>query len=129
MLAEDFFLPSVSRDWLGGAIFLCLFATISNSWIVNTTLGIRRLARIAERERISRDLQSALGQIMWTIAFRARTVQGLLAHGASLECARSDVAEIETLSRQALAHLRQTIRAYRAAIPERPHGTVLPSSS
>jgi two-component system, NarL family, sensor histidine kinase DesK len=129
MLAETFFVPSVPREWLGGAILLCLFATISNSWIVSTTLSIRHLARIAERERISRDLQSSLGQIMWTIASRARTVQGLLTHGASPESAGSEVAEIETLSRQALAYLRQTIRGYRGGISEGPHGTVLPSCS
>lgn len=72
---------------------------------------IERLATVAERERIARDLHDLLGHTLSTITLKAELAGRLAAHDA--ERAAGEVADIERISREALADVRSTVRGYR----------------
>jgi hypothetical protein len=87
-------------------------------WVVKAGLRIRHVAEVMERERITLELRDALGRAMSQIRARSQRVGYLLADSRQLETARSDVSDIEQLSRQTLAQIRTKIRGYRADLSE-----------
>ncbi|MBQ5950048.1 sensor histidine kinase [Massilia sp. ST3] len=72
---------------------------------------VEHFARIAERERISRDLHDLLGHSLSLIALKAE-LAGKLARRDMDACAR-EIADIETSARQALAEVRAAVTDYR----------------
>jgi len=73
---------------------------------------IERLAAIAERERIARDLHDLLGHTLSTI-----TLKSELAHRLALadpERAAAEMREVERISRGALSEVRSAVTGYRA---------------
>lgn len=75
-----------------------------------------RLAALAERERIARDLHDVLGHTLSVIALKAELAGRLLAHGSDegRERARAEIAEVELTARAALAEVREVVVGYRA---------------
>ncbi len=73
---------------------------------------IEHLAKVAERERIARDLHDVLGHTLSVIALKSELAGKLLDRDP--ERARKEIREVEETSRQALSEVRDAIRGYRA---------------
>lgn len=78
---------------------------------------IERLAAVAERERIARDMHDVIGHTLSSVALKSDLAEKLLARAdtspMSLEQARRQVAEVQQLARAALAQAREAITGYR----------------
>lgn len=93
---------------------------------VNTELRDAReevadLRVTAERERVARDVHDVLGHSLTVISIKAQVVERLLeptdeaaSRDPRLEKARGEIAEIEALTRNALADVRATVGGIRA---------------
>jgi two-component system sensor histidine kinase DesK len=73
---------------------------------------IERLARVAERERIARDLHDVLGHTLSVVILKSELASKLIAHDP--ERAASEIRDVEQISREALAEVRNAIGGYRA---------------
>jgi two-component system sensor histidine kinase DesK len=73
---------------------------------------IEHLAKVAERERIARDLHDVLGHTLSVIILKSELAGKLVDHDP--ERAKAEIADVEQTSRAALADVRSTIRGYRA---------------
>jgi two-component system sensor histidine kinase DesK len=71
---------------------------------------IEHLAKVAERERIARDLHDVLGHTLSVIIVKS-TLAGKLLEKYP-EKARSEITDIEKVSREAMAEIRNTLRGY-----------------
>jgi two-component system sensor histidine kinase DesK len=71
---------------------------------------VEHLAKVAERERIARDLHDVLGHTLSVIIVKS-TLAGKLLEKYP-DKARSEIADIEKVSREAMAEIRNTLRGY-----------------
>ncbi|HTD29391.1 MAG TPA: sensor histidine kinase [Xanthomonadaceae bacterium] len=74
---------------------------------------VRRLAATAERERIGRDLHDLLGHTLSLIALKSELAGKLL--GRDPVAARREIADVERITRDALAQVRSAVSGMRAA--------------
>lgn len=72
----------------------------------------RRLAKVAERERIARDLHDLLGHTLSVITLKSDLASRLTARDPVR--AEREMAEVARVSREALKEVRETVRGYRA---------------
>lgn len=77
---------------------------------------IEHLAKVAERERIARDLHDVLGHTLSLITLKSELAGRLLDKNSALQTtlARKEIHDIEQTARHALAEVRQAIVGYRA---------------
>ncbi|MYD87338.1 MAG: sensor histidine kinase, partial [Acidobacteria bacterium] len=68
---------------------------------------VRRLAAVAERERIGRDLHDLLGHTLSLIAIKAELAAKLVSRGDSR--AEQEIREIERISRGGLREIREAV--------------------
>ena len=73
---------------------------------------IEHLAKVAERERIARDLHDVLGHTLSVVVLKSE-LAGKILH-QNPERAQKEMAEVEQIARTALAEVREAIRGYRA---------------
>jgi two-component system, NarL family, sensor histidine kinase DesK len=73
---------------------------------------IEHLAKVAERERIARDLHDVLGHTLSVITLKSELAGKLI--DRDLERAGKEIREVSEISRQALSEVRDAIRGYRA---------------
>jgi len=73
---------------------------------------IEHLARMAERERIARDLHDVLGHTLSVVILKSELASKLIGHDP--ERAEQEIREVEQISREALAEVRKAIGGYRA---------------
>jgi len=73
---------------------------------------IEQLAKVAERERIARDLHDVLGHTLSVITLKSELAGKLIERDP--ERAGKEIREVEEISRQALTDVRDAIRGYRA---------------
>jgi two-component system, NarL family, sensor histidine kinase DesK len=73
---------------------------------------IEHLAKVAERERIARDLHDVLGHTLSVVVLKSELAGKLL--GSDAERARHEIGEVEQIARKALADVREAIRGYRS---------------
>jgi two-component system sensor histidine kinase DesK len=83
----------------------------SRSQLLRKQEEVEHIARIAERERISRDLHDLLGHSLSLIALKAE-LAGKLA-GRDIEACKREIADIEASARRALAEVRTAVTGYR----------------
>ena len=87
---------------------------------------VEQLAKLAERERISRDLHDVLGHTLSVIVLKAELARRLLARDPDRSAV--EIADVEQIARKALSDVREAIRGYRteglAAEIERAHRTL-----
>lgn len=74
---------------------------------------VRRLAAMAERERIGRDLHDLLGHTLSVVALKSELAGKLIDRDPG--AARSQIREVETVAREALAQVREAVTGIRAA--------------
>lgn len=72
---------------------------------------IEHLAKVAERERIARDLHDVLGHTLSIIILKSELAGKLIDQDPAR--AKAEIADVEQTSRTALAEVRSTIRGYR----------------
>jgi len=73
---------------------------------------IEHLAKVAERERIARDLHDVLGHTLSVITLKSELAGKLISRDP--ERAGKEIREVEEISRQALSEVRDAIRGYRS---------------
>jgi two-component system sensor histidine kinase DesK len=73
----------------------------------------RELALVAERERVARDVHDVLGHSLTVVTVKAELAERLVDIDPAR--ARAELAEIQALSRQALAEIRATVGGLRVA--------------
>lgn len=73
---------------------------------------IEHLAKVAERERIARDLHDVLGHTLSVITLKSELAGKLIERDPQRAC--KEIGEVEQISRQALSDVRDAIRGYRA---------------
>ncbi|MGE4072813.1 MAG: sensor histidine kinase [Lysobacterales bacterium] len=74
---------------------------------------VRQLARVAERERIGRDLHDLLGHTLSVIVLKAELANRLYDRDA--DAARREMAEVERVARETLGQVRRAVMGIRAA--------------
>ena len=72
---------------------------------------VRRLAAVAERERIARDLHDLLGHTLSVIAIKAELAAKLAARGDGR--AEREIRDVEAVSRGALRQVREAVAGFR----------------
>jgi two-component system, NarL family, sensor histidine kinase DesK len=80
------------------------------TFVARQQLENERLSRGSERERIARDLHDTLGQTLTIIALKSELAGRLLDQNA--DEARREIADVERVSREALAEVREVIGGY-----------------
>lgn len=73
----------------------------------------QRLAQVAERERIARDLHDLIGHTFSVITIKADLAGRLL--DKDLEKARIEIKQLENISRDALSQVREVVSGYRTS--------------
>lgn len=72
---------------------------------------VQRLATVAERDRIARDLHDLLGHSLSVIVLKAELASRLAEHHPAR--AIEEIRDVERVSREALAEVRKAVRGYR----------------
>jgi len=75
---------------------------------------IEHLAKVAERERIARDLHDLLGHTLSLIILKSELASKLSER--DVERARDEIRDVERISREALAQVRAAVSGYRAGL-------------
>lgn len=86
---------------------------IKNKALVLSQKEVRHLARTSERERIARDLHDLIGHTFSVITLKAELAGKLI--DKDKEKARSEIFELETISRDALKQVREVVTGYRTS--------------
>jgi two-component system sensor histidine kinase DesK len=73
---------------------------------------VEALARIAERDRIARDLHDLLGHSLSVVALKSELAQRLV--DKDLERVRVELGDVRDVARQALTEVRTAVRGYKA---------------
>jgi two-component system sensor histidine kinase DesK len=73
---------------------------------------VERLAKLAERERIARDLHDVIGHTLSLVVLKTELAQKLMARDAGR--AMTEMADVERIARDGLAEVRQAITGYRS---------------
>jgi two-component system sensor histidine kinase DesK len=74
--------------------------------------SVERALKVAERERIARDLHDILGHTLSVVILKSELAGKLLARDP--ERARVEIANVESIARKALAEVREAIHGYHA---------------
>ena len=74
---------------------------------------VRRLAALAERERIGRDLHDLLGHTLSLVALKSDLASRLIGHDPA--AARKEMEDVSGVAREALAQVRRAVSGIRAA--------------
>jgi len=75
----------------------------------------KHLAKIAERERISRDLHDLLGHSLSVITLKSELAGKMIDKGVSPEKIKTEIKAVEELSRKTLAQVRDAVKGYNIA--------------
>lgn len=77
---------------------------------------IEQLAKMAERERIARDLHDVLGHTLSVIVLKSELAGRLIQRDGEQDRPRAvaEIGDVESIARKALSEVREAIRGYRA---------------
>jgi two-component system sensor histidine kinase DesK len=104
-----------------GCLTGVLSATFSRVWIAKARANqairlsqdeIRRLAQLAERERIGRDLHDLLGHTLSVVAIKSELAAKLFSRDPA--AAQREIADVERVAREALGQVRRAVTGMRA---------------
>jgi two-component system sensor histidine kinase DesK len=74
---------------------------------------VERLAKLAERERIARDMHDLLGHTLSVVVLKTELAQKLMPRDP--DRAMQEIAEVERIARHGLAEVREAITGYRSS--------------
>jgi two-component system sensor histidine kinase DesK len=111
-----------ATTWAVSLVFSALVGAISirscemrrtNAQLRMAHAEVERFAKVAERERIARDLHDVLGHTLSVIILKSELASKL----ADRDVARAiaEIREVETIARESLSELREALAGYRAA--------------
>jgi len=107
-----FFYSSFFPILIGGGNTFFAERNRTNRKLRKANEEIEHLAKVAERERIARDLHDVLGHTLSLIALKSELACKLMDRDPRR--AAKEIGEVEQISRQALSDVRDAIRGYRA---------------
>jgi two-component system, NarL family, sensor histidine kinase DesK len=87
-------------------------AGLSNRHLQAAQADVERIAQLAERERIARDVHDLMGHSLSVIVLKAELAARLLEKNPSK--AKQEILEIENLARSGLQEVRAAVRGYRS---------------
>lgn len=102
----------VTTPFIGGVSIHDTQVALRDAKLRLAQAEVERLAAVAERERIARDLHDVLGHTLTLIVRKAELAAKLAER--DLPSARTEVLELEAISRAALSDVREAISGYRA---------------
>lgn len=110
----EFFIPAVVIAAVIGAVNI----HYAEVWVANAKIRmaqteVERLAKMAERERIARDLHDVLGHTLSVIALKSELASKLIDRDPAR--AAQEIREVNDVARDALAQVRGAVTGYRAA--------------
>lgn len=109
-----FYIPATVFTLLVGGVNI----HYAQVWVSNSRLRlahgeIEHLAKVAERERIARDLHDVLGHTLSVIALKSELAGKLLERDPAR--AAQEIREVNDVARDALAQVRSAVTGYRSA--------------
>jgi two-component system sensor histidine kinase DesK len=120
--ALEVWLLHLANGFLFPATFLSTFIGAANIYFAQRNRHIERLreaqaeishlAKVAERERIARDLHDVLGHTLSLITLKSELAGKLIERDPAQ--AKAEIADVERTARQALADVRLAIGGYRS---------------
>ncbi|MEO8361596.1 MAG: sensor histidine kinase [Vicinamibacteria bacterium] len=109
-----FFVPAVVIAGLVGSVNVHYAQVWSANAKIRMAQGdVERLAKIAERERIARDLHDVLGHTLSVIALKSELASKLIDRDPAR--AAQEIREVNDVARDALAQVRSAVTGYRAS--------------
>jgi two-component system, NarL family, sensor histidine kinase DesK len=112
----------ISNGFLFPAMFLSTFIGAGNIYFAQRARHVHKLriahaeiehlAKVAERERIARDLHDVLGHTLSVITLKSELAGKLIDRDPAQ--AKAEIRDVEQIARQALADVRHTIGGYRS---------------
>ena len=97
---------------LGISAVYTAYTTHQRAHLHRSNQEIMRLATLAERERIGRDLHDLLGHTLSVVALKSELARKLI--DRDLDAARTEIAEVERVARDSLAQVRNAVSGIRS---------------
>jgi two-component system sensor histidine kinase DesK len=97
---------------LGISAVYTAYTTLQQAKIRRSAEEITRLATLAERERIGRDLHDLLGHTLSVVALKSELARKLI--DRDLDAARAEIGEVERVARDALSQVRNAVSGIRS---------------
>jgi two-component system sensor histidine kinase DesK len=110
--AATLFFSSIFPLFIGGGNVYFAERNRMNCKLRKANEEIEHLAKVAERERIARDLHDVLGHTLSVITLKSELAGKLIERDP--QRAAKEISEVEEISRQALSDVRDAIRGYRS---------------
>jgi two-component system sensor histidine kinase DesK len=108
--------------WIPTMFFSSLIGSVVIQWVHRKRLSDKllaaqaeseHLAKVAERERIARDLHDLLGHTLSVIVLKSELASRLTTNDPAR--AAEEIRDVERISREALTQVRAAVRGYRSA--------------
>jgi two-component system sensor histidine kinase DesK len=122
LVALEWRLAHLENSFLAVGVFFCAIVGGGNIYFAQRNRNLRKLrlahdeiehlAKVAERERIARDLHDVLGHTLSLIALKSELAGKLVDRDP--EQARREIHDVENAARDALSEVRQAILGYRS---------------
>ncbi len=94
------------------AVVQSMFIGSAITLVARQQTALRQTLKSAERERIARDLHDILGHTLSVVILKSELASRLVEHDP--QRAKAEIEEVEKISRNALAEVREAIRGYRS---------------
>ena len=109
-----FYIPALVFTLIVGILNIYQYALHQNKQLlILSRKETQRLAQVAERERIARDLHDLIGHTFSVITLKADLAGRLL--DKDIEKARIEIKQLEDISRDALSQVREVVSGYRTS--------------
>ncbi len=119
---ESWWFRLTPYSWMPAIVFCALIGSVLIHYkqrrrLTNRLLAAReeaeRMAQVAERERIARDLHDLLGHTLSLIILKSELASRIAEK--DINRAVAEIRDVERISREALAQVRTAVRGYRSA--------------
>ncbi len=109
-VAAESWLLNLPWYFWGYSVAYALILGAGNTYSARQAFSAERIAKADERNRIARDLHDVLGHTLSVIVLKSELAGRLV--DSDLARAKAEIGDVERISRQALAEVRQAISGY-----------------